>query len=164
LNGKISSAVVAVLSSYSLQSIEIPRNVQFIDGSAFADKKLKSILIESGNDLFRVEDEFLIDIVHHTLIHSFSNSSDIDIPRMIEMLGSSCFESCKSLSSISFGSIPVLRRIEAQALNGMSVRSVVIPSSVCLIASNAFHPECQISLFDSSSCLEFERWSAVRGW
>jgi hypothetical protein len=38
-------------SSSSLRSIEIPRNVQFIDGSAFADSQITSISIENGNDI-----------------------------------------------------------------------------------------------------------------
>jgi hypothetical protein len=141
----------------------IRRNVQFIDDSAFAGVKLDSISIEAGNDVFYVEHEFLIDIVHHKLIHNFSVSSDIEIPRTIEILGSSCFWRCESLSLISFESNSGLKRIEPRALGGTSVRSIVIPSTVCFIASNAFDPECQISLLDCSSCPEFERWSAVRG-
>jgi hypothetical protein len=35
-----------------------------------------------------------------------------------------------------------LKRIEARALNGLSVHSIVIPSTVCFIASAAFQPEC----------------------
>jgi hypothetical protein len=130
--------------------------VQFIDGSAFTNTKLDSFFIEAESDVFHVEHEFLIDIVHHKLIRNFSDSSNIEIPRMIEIFGSSCFSYCQSLSSISFESNPGLKRIEARALNGTSVRSVVIPSTVCFIASNAFHPECQISFLDGSSCPEFE--------
>jgi hypothetical protein len=33
----------------------------------------------------------------------------------------------------------------------------MIPPSVCLIASTAFDPQCQISLLDGSSCPELER-------
>jgi hypothetical protein len=42
------------------------------------------------------------------------------------------------------------------------VCSVVILSTICFIASNAFDSECQISLPDGNSCREFERWSAFR--
>jgi hypothetical protein len=44
----------------SLQSIVIPRNVRFIDGSAFIGVTLSSISIESGNDIFVVENGFLV--------------------------------------------------------------------------------------------------------
>jgi hypothetical protein len=50
-----------------------------------------------------------------------------------------------------------LKRIEARALNDTSVNSVVIPSTVCFVASTAFDPEGQISLLDGSPCPEFER-------
>jgi serine/threonine protein kinase len=43
------------------------------------------------------------------------------------------------------------------------VRSVVIPSTVCFIAANAFDRVCQISFLDGNSCPEFDRLSAVRG-
>jgi serine/threonine protein kinase len=137
--------------------------VQFIDGSAFESTKLNSISIEARNDIFDIEHEFLIDIAHHKLIRNFSISSDIEIPRTIAILGSSCFSRCEALSSISFESNSGLKQIEARALNATSVHSVVIPSTVCFIASNAFDPECRLSLLDGSSCPEFERWSAVRG-
>jgi hypothetical protein len=47
----------------SLQSIEIPRNVQFIDGSVFVDVTLSSISIESGDAIFVMENDFLIDVL-----------------------------------------------------------------------------------------------------
>jgi hypothetical protein len=48
-------------SKSSLQSIVIPRSVQFIDGSAFIDVTLASISTESGNDIVVIEKEILID-------------------------------------------------------------------------------------------------------
>jgi hypothetical protein len=48
----------------SLKSIVIPRNVEFIDDSAFVGVELPSISIESGNEIFVIENGFLIDIRH----------------------------------------------------------------------------------------------------
>jgi hypothetical protein len=101
--------------SFSLQSIEIPRSVQFIDGSAFAETKLDSVLIEAGSDIFHMEHKFLIDIVYYKLIRNFSVLSDVEFPRTMEILGSSCFSSCRRLSSISFESNSEMKRIEAQS-------------------------------------------------
>jgi hypothetical protein len=81
----------SAFSSSSFQSIVISRSVQFIDGSPFESTKLYLISIEAGKDIFHVEHEFLIDIVHHKLIRNFSISSKIEIPRTIEILGSRCF-------------------------------------------------------------------------
>jgi hypothetical protein len=66
----------------SLQSIVIPRNIQFIDGSAFIGVPLSSISLESGNTIFVIENVFLIDVLHHKLIRNFSKSSVIEIAGM----------------------------------------------------------------------------------
>jgi hypothetical protein len=50
----------SAFSSSSLQSIVIPRNVQFIDGSAFCNVELSSITIENGNTTFVGENHLLI--------------------------------------------------------------------------------------------------------
>jgi hypothetical protein len=125
-------------SSSSLQSILIPRKVQFIDGSAFIGVRLSSISIESGNEYFVVENEFLIDIVDHRLIRNFSSSSDVEIASNIEILGCSCFSSCTLLSSISFESNSRLTRIESNAFSDSSLQSIVIPSTVQILGSSCF--------------------------
>jgi hypothetical protein len=122
----------------SLQSIVIPRSVQFIDGSAFIGLTLSSISIETGNDIFVIENDFLIDIVDHKLIRNFSNSSEILIPWNIEILGSSSFSSCASLSSISFSSNCRLTRIESSAFSYSSLQSIAIPHSVQILGSSCF--------------------------
>jgi hypothetical protein len=50
-----------------LQSIEIPRNVRFIDGSAFAEIESICVSIESGQERFSVQNDFLIDAIDHSL-------------------------------------------------------------------------------------------------
>jgi hypothetical protein len=127
----------AFLSS-SLQSIVIPQSVEFIAGSAFADVKLSSLLIEAGNERFVVKQDFLIDIVDHKLILDFSESPDVRIPYDIEIIGQSSFSSCKFLSSITFESPSRLRRIESLAFSHSSLQSMVIPQSIEFIAGSAF--------------------------
>jgi hypothetical protein len=57
-----------VFSYSSLQSIVIPRGVQFIDGSAFRNVSFSTISIEHGNERFVLREDFLIDLVDHKLI------------------------------------------------------------------------------------------------
>jgi hypothetical protein len=52
----------------SLQTIIIPRKVELIDGSAFYGMNIDSISLEGGNATFDIKKDFLIDIVHQTLI------------------------------------------------------------------------------------------------
>jgi hypothetical protein len=78
-NSQLTRIEKGAFSSSSLQSILIPRNVQFIDGSTFLGVTLSSISIESGNEIFVIENDFLIDIINHKLIRNFSKSSEIEI-------------------------------------------------------------------------------------
>jgi hypothetical protein len=123
----------------SLQSIVIPRNVQFIDGSAFVNVTLSSISIESGNGIILIEKDFLILVLNHKLIRNFSELSTIEIGRNIKMLGSFCFSYCKSLSSITFESNSCLTRIESEMFHDSSpFESIIIPRSVQFIDHSAF--------------------------
>jgi tRNA A-37 threonylcarbamoyl transferase component Bud32 len=146
----------------SLQSIIISQNVQFIDGSAFIGVNLSSISIESGNKIFVIEKGFLIDIVHHKLIRNFSTSSGIEIAEHIEIVGSKCFSSCKSLLSITFESNSHLTRIESEAFSFSFLQSILIPSTILFIASDAVDFASQIRLLDGNSCPEFDRWLQLK--
>jgi hypothetical protein len=93
-----------VFSDSSLQSIVVPRNIRIIDDFACVGVNLSSISIESGNKIFVIENDFLMDIFYHKLIRNFPESSAIEIARNVEMLGSKCVSSCQSLSGITFES------------------------------------------------------------
>jgi hypothetical protein len=69
--------------------------VQFIDSSAFCGVDLTSSSIESGNERFVIEIDFVLDIIHHKLIRHFAKLSDVVIPPNIEILGASCFSRCE---------------------------------------------------------------------
>jgi hypothetical protein len=139
----------------------IPRNVQFIDGSAFCNVKFSSIGIESGNHTFVVENDLLIDIVCHKLIRNFSRSSIIHLPNDIEILGSSCFSWCGQLSSISFESNSRLTRIESHAFDGIS-STIAIPYTVLFIASDPGVRPHQLLFAEGHRCEEFDGWLEVR--
>jgi hypothetical protein len=123
----------------SLESIIIPRNVQFIDGLALSNLTLSSISIENGNERFGIENNLLIDIVDHQLLRNFGNSSNLQIPSDIEILESDCFASCEMLSLITFESNSRLKRIKSDAFSFSSLESIVIPRNVQFIeCSNSF--------------------------
>jgi uncharacterized Fe-S cluster-containing radical SAM superfamily protein len=140
----------------SLQSLVIPRNVYFIHGSAFAHLNLLLIEIEPGNETFILENDLLIDIVHHVLIRSFSNSSNIAIPSDIEILGQSSFSNCKLLSSISFESDSHLRQFGASTFSYSSLKSIVVPRTVEVLGVSCF------SFSQSLSSLSFDSPSQLK--
>jgi hypothetical protein len=133
--GRIKSFAFADSSPHSIVT---PRNVGFLDGSAFTDVILSSISIESGNEIVVIEDDFLIDVVHHKLIRNFSKSSAIEIGRNVEIFGSKCFSDCSSLSSITFESNSHLTRIESEAFFWLSLQSILIPRNLEIVCSECF--------------------------
>jgi hypothetical protein len=98
-NSRFTRIESKAFSQSSLQSIMIPSQVQSINGSAFLRVNLLSCLIESDNRRFVFENAFLRDALDHKLTRNSSGSSHITNPHDIEMLGSSCFRWCESLSS-----------------------------------------------------------------
>jgi hypothetical protein len=55
---------------------------------------LSFISIESGNDMFVLENGLLIDVLDHKLIQNVSKLSEIEIPNNVEILGSGSFSYC----------------------------------------------------------------------
>jgi hypothetical protein len=134
----------------SLRSNVIPRNVRFIDGSAFLEVNLSSISIESRNEIFVIENDILIDVIDHKLIRNVSESLEIEISSNIEIFGSNCFSYCKSLSLLTFESNSHLTRIESEAFSWSSLQSILIPRNVEILGSKCF------SFCYSLSSMEFE--------
>jgi hypothetical protein len=96
--------------------------------------------------------------------NAFQSSSleSIEIPRNVEILGSSCFHDCESLSSISFESNSRLTRIESEAL-GLPWFSVTIPSNILFISCDASPDLEKIWIASPDSCPEYVRWQRLRG-
>jgi hypothetical protein len=145
----------------SLQSIVIPRNVQFIDGSAFPNLPLSFISMEPGNEHFVIENDFLIDIINYKLIHYLSDSPYVHIGSDIEILGSSCFSFCHQVLSLTFESNSRLTRIESKAFHELDI-VITIPSTVLFVAFDAFPILSHIFISDCDSCPEFDRWLELR--
>jgi hypothetical protein len=95
--------------------------------------------------------------VHAIRSHVFSNSSlpSIVIPWTVEIIGSSCFADCESLSSVSIESDSLLRRIEPSAFSESSFSSIVIPRTVEILGSDCFSSCKSLSsvLMESGSLL-----------
>jgi hypothetical protein len=90
--------------------------------------------------------------------HSFADEQikSITISRHVEVLRSSCFLYCGSLSSISFENDSRLRRIESNAFDGTALGSITIPRSVEILCSSCF------AYCGSLSSISFENDSQLR--
>jgi serine/threonine protein kinase len=83
------------------------------------------------------------------------------IPSSVEILGSSCFSFCQSLSSFSFGLPSQLKRIESHAFDGLSC-TVVIPCTVLYVASYLNYNRHRILFSEGDSFDELYGWLRVR--
>jgi hypothetical protein len=115
----------------SLRSIIIPASVTTICGGAFAESRIREILIEDGNKHFCVIGKFLFDITKTSLIAFFGIAATVTIPRKIQILCDGCFLGCETLSRLNFEPGSELRRIDRLAFGGCSsLHTIRIPASI----------------------------------
>jgi hypothetical protein len=91
----------------------IPRNVDFVGGSASLNVFNIAISIESGISPFVFQSDFILDSWNTRVIRYFGAKSSILILRHVQIISSSYFSNYKSFSSISFETNSELTRIEA---------------------------------------------------
>jgi hypothetical protein len=78
-------------SGSSLPSIVIPRTVEIVDGSAFSNCEGLLISIEERSEHLAVDRDFLQSFDRSIFIRYFGHDDVVCIPRMVEIIGASCF-------------------------------------------------------------------------
>jgi hypothetical protein len=141
----------------TLTSITIPRNVEFLDVSAFFCTSKISISIDPDNLHFAVRSNFVFDSSLTRLIRYFGQESDVIIPSYVEVLCSSCFSHFHSISSISFEKGSTLARIEYRAFAHSSLCWIDGPGSIRFIAEDAFPDGCIVNIGDERESREWRR-------
>jgi hypothetical protein len=139
-----------------LRSITIPASTEEIDGSAFVECALSEIVIAPENRKFAVEGNFLITSDGTEIVRYFGLGRDVIVPLKVEVLGKSCFESCRTVENVTFENGSQLRIIGPSALSGCkSLTIIAIPASVVKIEDEAFS-QCnalEYCIMDESSSL-----------
>ena len=122
---------------YELTSITIPANVTSIGSSAFSQCiNLISMVVESGNPVYdsRNNCNAIIETATNTLTHGCKTTV---IPNDITSIGSSAFEGCGSLTSITLpSSVTSIGEYAFYYCSGLT--SITLPSSVTSIGNYAF--------------------------
>jgi serine/threonine protein kinase len=72
------------------------------------------------------------------------------------------FFKVSKISSITFESNSHLIRIESEVFYETSLQSILIPSTILFMASDAVKIASQVRLVDGDSCAEFDRWLQVK--
>jgi hypothetical protein len=129
---------MSTFSSTQLKSIILPASLQWMDGSGLKGTDISTITVEAGNQLFRVETDFLVKLNELTMIKYFGTGTEILIRREVRILSGYCFESCDTISSAIFESGSELFRLGECAFAHCSLKSICIPSSVAFLGRSCF--------------------------
>jgi putative transposon-encoded protein len=119
----------------AVRSIEIPEKCSVLDRALYG---LKSVSVSGRNPFFIAEGETIISVDKKKLIHYFGSSSRIVIPKSVEVIGSSCFVNCHSLSEVIFENDSNLKRIDEDAFSISIPRSSDVLKSVRIPATVEF--------------------------
>lgn len=120
-------------------SVNIPRNVSFIDKLAFNRcYKLVSINVDSENRWYASIDGMLCDKKQETLIYyPAAGKKIINIPNTVKEINEYAFKQCNSLTDINFSDN--ITFIDDNAFwECTSLTSMLLPKSIAGIGDNAF--------------------------
>jgi hypothetical protein len=130
---------LALNSCTSLTHLLIPASVEKMNANSFPRSRSIQLELEPGNRNFAINDNFLMDFGHRRLILCFCAVSEISIPDEIETIGESCFDSCHSIRSVSFGPNSKLSSIEQQAFFYCTrLGEITLPSATTFLGAECF--------------------------
>lgn len=133
---RLSELTGDVFSGTSLTTIEIPRRCHIIDAGCL--RGMKSVTVEEGNEMFRVDGEFLLADGDTILIRGFSSDKVVTVPATVTTLGKKCFFGCKTISSIDWAGNTSVVEIQAYAFAQSTIADLTIPPSVTVIGDCCF--------------------------
>jgi len=129
-----SIGIFAFAGCTGLTNITIPASVTSIGNSAFSRcTGLESITVDSGNAVYRSEENCIILRADNVLIHGFNNGV---IPDSVTSIGDFAFFNFIGLTSITIPDSVI--SIGSYAFSYWPLTSITIPDSVTSIGSGAF--------------------------
>jgi hypothetical protein len=112
-----------------VKSIFIPKNVGFIEGSAFDVNKIEPVSVHEQNIRFCMIQTFLFDRIDSCTIRYFGREKTVSIWKEVKSLGNSCFAS-PDLENVAFHSESQFKQIQSYCFAFCSWKWICIPSSV----------------------------------
>jgi hypothetical protein len=122
----------------SLSAFDIPASLERIDGSAFQSTKVSTITVDADNRHFSFASPFLLDFEGVSIIRYFGSAAEVQIPKRIQRLSRSCFQSCGSVRRVVFEEDAELLVIEESAFHGWGIESIAIPAAVVSLETKCF--------------------------
>jgi hypothetical protein len=122
-----------------LTAITIPASLEKIDGSAFVGCPLLVIRVAVENRNFKVEGALLTTADGREIVRYFGREREVIVPKTVEVLRKSCFESINSFERVVFENGSKLRQIGSSAFSNCEfLTSIMVPGSVEIIGESAF--------------------------
>jgi hypothetical protein len=118
-----------------LKSIELPDKCEFLDMGFIG---LQSISVSASNPFFIVEGSLVFSKDKKQMIRYFGRSSQIVVPKSIEVISAFCFARCQSVRKVMFEPGSNLQRIDEAAFEKSGLKSIRIPSRVEIIGGSCF--------------------------
>jgi hypothetical protein len=146
----------------NLKSLQVPKNVRFIDGSAFQGVPVNSITVEAGSGSFRAPspEGLFYDLGRNAISRYSGTCTEVCVPDNIQILGQSafisskvkivrlgsalhtiedkCFSHCADLEETIFDPNSRLQRIGQSAYASSGLKRIRIPRSVAVIGHSCF--------------------------
>jgi hypothetical protein len=138
-NSRLKTIGKLAFSKSVLISITIPAATEAIEGSAFANSPIIEILVSPGNRNFKVNGKMLLSFNGNEIVRYFGTEGEVFVPKNVEVLRTSSFESCHHIQKVVFENESKLRTIGFSALGDcISLMGMAIPASVDAIEDEAF--------------------------
>jgi hypothetical protein len=112
-----------------LTSFFIPKDVDFICGSAFGDTLMKSISVDRDNRRFGIERDFFMDVIDCIAIRYLGEAQELEIPKSIRSMAKTRFDH-RQIKDVSFEAGSQMTHIDAVFFYCCSLESICISRSV----------------------------------
>jgi hypothetical protein len=127
---------MSALDCSRVKSIQIPKGVEFICGSALIE--IPSVSVEEGNEHLSCDGICIYDITRRRLIRLVKELSEFEVPKEVEVICESCFDYHRQLREVTFPDDSQLTTIEFRAFDATEIESIRIPKGVAILCKSCF--------------------------
>jgi hypothetical protein len=135
-NSQLKRIENGTLDDFRLQSICLPRNLEFVSSSALR-RSIKRISVDPRNGRFAIENNCLTDIIDRRLVRYIGQNDKILIQSHIKELGEFCFR-LSEITSVKFETESELMTIGKHCFEGCALREIMVPDKVAVLGEGCF--------------------------
>jgi hypothetical protein len=136
-----------------LQSVAIPRQIDFIDGSAL--HTLLGVATSLGGRVYSYDGTYLFEGDTLTIVRSFNSAPAIELPSLFLALGDCSFYRCQTIRTLTWAPDCDVRIFGRACLAKSTIEEIIVPRSVAALGERCFYGCFSLSdiTFEQPSCL-----------